>query len=34
MYVNPKKSLIIVRLGKKDGDLYWPGIFQALSDQL
>jgi CubicO group peptidase (beta-lactamase class C family) len=34
IYVNPKKSLIIVRLGKKDGDLYWPGIFQALSDQL
>ena len=34
IYVNPKKSLIIVRLGKKDGDIYWPQLFQALSDKL
>ena len=34
IYVNPKKSLIIVRLGKKDGDIYWPRIFQQISDQI
>lgn len=32
IYVNPKKNLIIVRLGKKDGNIYWPKIFQELSD--
>lgn len=34
IYVNPKKSLIIVRLGKKDGNIYWPRIFQQISDAL
>ncbi len=33
IYVNPKKNLIIVRLGKKDGAIYWPKIFQKISDK-
>lgn len=31
IYVNPSKNLIIVRLGKKEGDTNWWSIFTALS---
>lgn len=32
IYVNPKKDLIIVRLGKGQGGIYWPKVFQDISD--
>jgi len=31
LYVNPKKDLIIVRLGKKEGKAYWWTIFTSLA---
>lgn len=31
IFVNPKKKLIIVRLGKKTGKYDWPGLFDTLS---
>jgi CubicO group peptidase (beta-lactamase class C family) len=33
IYVNPTKNMIIVRLGKKEGYVNWPSLFQSLSDQ-
>jgi hypothetical protein len=31
VYVNPSKDLIIVRLGKKEGDASWWSIFRSLA---
>lgn len=31
IYVNPKTSTIIVRLGKKEGSLHWAGLFKQIS---
>jgi CubicO group peptidase (beta-lactamase class C family) len=31
VYVDPNKEMIIVRLGKKDGNADWWGIFNALA---
>lgn len=33
IYVNPSKDLIIVRLGKKEGDANWWNIFTSLADK-
>jgi CubicO group peptidase (beta-lactamase class C family) len=33
IYVNPTKNMIIVRLGKKEGYVNWPSLFQSLADQ-
>jgi CubicO group peptidase (beta-lactamase class C family) len=32
IYVNPKKKLIIVRLGKSEGKRNWPSLFDQISD--
>lgn len=34
IYVNPAKELIIVRLGRRDGDVNWPAAFRELARQL
>ncbi len=34
VYVNPVKDLIVVRLGKKDGDADWVSVFQGIADAL
>lgn len=34
IYVDPDKDLIIVRLGKKSGEIYWPRFFQKIAQQL
>ncbi len=31
VYVDPAKNLIIVRLGKKEGDMNWAGVFNVLA---
>lgn len=34
IYVFPKKNIIIVRMGKKDGGIVWPEFFERLCEQL
>ncbi|MBE0637640.1 MAG: serine hydrolase [Bacteroidales bacterium] len=34
IYVFPKKNIIIVRMGKKDGGMVWPEFFERLCEQL
>lgn len=34
IYVDPNKDLIIVRLGKKTADIYWPSFFQKIAQHL
>lgn len=34
IYVNPKKNIVIVRLGKTEGGVYWPNIFASLCKTL
>ncbi|MFL5752678.1 MAG: serine hydrolase domain-containing protein [Bacteroidia bacterium] len=34
IYVYPKKNIVIVRLGKKNGDAYWPEVFRNLARSL
>ena len=33
IYVNPDKNLVIVRLGKKEGDVNWPQLFVNLAQR-
>jgi CubicO group peptidase (beta-lactamase class C family) len=30
IYINPEKHIIIVRLGKKNGDIVWTDLFQQI----
>ncbi len=34
IYIDPSKNLIIVRIGKKDGEIDWPHFFELLAQQL
>jgi CubicO group peptidase (beta-lactamase class C family) len=34
IYVDPDKELIMVRLGRKYGDIYWPSFFQQIAAKL
>jgi len=33
IYVYPSKNIIIVRLGKKEGNIYWAGLFKAIAEK-
>jgi CubicO group peptidase (beta-lactamase class C family) len=34
IYVNPKKNVVIVRLGKTEGGVYWPSFFSKMCKEL
>lgn len=34
VYVHPEKNLIMVRLGKREGGISWPNVFEQLSEYL
>jgi CubicO group peptidase (beta-lactamase class C family) len=34
IYINPAKELIIVRLGKDYGNIYWPNLFRDYAESI
>lgn len=34
IYVNPQKNIIIIRIGSKAGNLYWPEFFKRIVEEL
>lgn len=34
IYINPKKNVVIVRLGKNEGGIYWPSVFGKICKEL
>jgi CubicO group peptidase (beta-lactamase class C family) len=34
IYIDPAKNIVVVRMGKKSGDVIWPEFFKELTDGL